>query len=81
MAPSAIDTFQELPERKKNGDVKRNYLTPSGSLDSFHSEDLTPIIGTELPEANIVEDFLNSPDGDRRLRDLAIKSTVCSALV
>jgi hypothetical protein len=62
-----------------NGGSKSNghYPLPlkqSGSLDKFDSEDVTPVIGREFPSANIVDDFLNAPDGDALLRDLAITS-------
>ena len=43
-------------------------------MKKFESEDITPVIGREFPSANIVEDFLNAPDGDTLLRDLAITS-------
>lgn len=62
-----------------NGGSKTNghYPQPlkqSGSLDKFDSEDVTPVIGREFPSANIVNDFLNAPDADALLRDLAITS-------
>lgn len=49
-------------------------LKQSGSLDKFDSEDVTPVIGREFPATNIVDDFLNAPDADALLRDLAITS-------
>ncbi|ERT01167.1 hypothetical protein HMPREF1624_02409 [Sporothrix schenckii ATCC 58251] len=49
----------------------REPLKLSGALDEFKSIDLTPTIGTEFPEANLV-DWLKSPNADALLRDLAI---------
>lgn len=76
MAPSAVDI--EVPQ-SENGTVKQKSLTAkqplkySGSLDQLKSIDITPVIGTEYPEANLV-DLINSPNADELLRDLAIKS-------
>lgn len=49
-------------------------LKQTGVLERFEYEDVTPVIGREFPSANIVDDFLNSLDGDALLRDLAITS-------
>lgn len=75
MAPSAIpvDSHHNL-EHKDSASQRRKPLKSTGSLDVFTSDDITPVIGTEYPEANIVNDLLNSPDADQLLRDLAIKS-------
>jgi alpha-ketoglutarate-dependent taurine dioxygenase len=74
MAPGLIDQVAEaLPIQTKS--TPREYPKPlksSGSLDSYESIDITPIIGTEFPTANLV-DWINSPDADTLLRDLAIK--------
>jgi hypothetical protein len=74
MAPSAteVDSYQNGIDAKK-ALASRKPLKSSGSLDQFKSEDVTPVIGTEFPEANLVE-WLNSPNADELLRDLAIKS-------
>lgn len=74
MTPSAIESSLELLEHTKNGTAKSLYLKSSGFLDAFKSDDLTPVIGTEFPEANIVDDFLDSKDSEQRLKDLAIRS-------
>ena len=51
-------------------------LKKSGALDKkFRSEETTPVIGREYIDVNIVDDLLNSEDGDDLLRDLAITST------
>ncbi|KAL1836227.1 hypothetical protein VTJ49DRAFT_5408 [Mycothermus thermophilus] len=66
MAPSAID---EVPIVTKN-----QYPEPlklSGVLDQFESFDVTPVIGREYKNVNLV-DWLNAPNSDELLRDLAI---------
>lgn len=74
MAPSAIPIDSHHHLEHKNGDTQRRTpLKYSGSLDKFRSEDLTPVIGTEFPKTNIVDDLLESPDADRLLRDLAVR--------
>lgn len=81
MAPSAIEV--EAPQ-VGNGALKqkivngRQPLRYSGTLDQFKSEEITPVIGTEYPETNLVE-LLKSPNADELLRDLAVKSKVIRA--
>jgi len=68
---------ESLPILNRSPKTDGHYPQPlkqSGSLKKFESEDITPVIGREFPSANIVEDFLNAPDGDTLLRDLAITS-------
>lgn len=49
----------------------------SGSLDQFEPLMVTPVIGNEFTKGtcNIVDDILNAPDAEKRIRDLAIMST------
>jgi alpha-ketoglutarate-dependent taurine dioxygenase len=71
MAPSAVAIETEIPVHSK----QQKFPTPlksSGSLDKYESIDSTPVIGTEYPTANLV-DFLNAPNSDELIRDLAIK--------
>ncbi|EXJ89885.1 hypothetical protein A1O3_02952 [Capronia epimyces CBS 606.96] len=77
MAPSAVETPAPVPvgDKQKTHTVTlpiRQPLKASGALDKYASEDLTPVIGTEFPTANLVE-WLQSPNADELLRDLAIK--------
>ncbi|KAJ6264917.1 hypothetical protein Dda_1070 [Drechslerella dactyloides] len=44
----------------------------TGTVDNFKSEDATPVISTEFPEVNIVNDIINAPNADELLRDLAV---------
>lgn len=46
-------------------------LKLSGALDGYVRKEITPVIGTEFLEANIV-DMLHAPNADELLRDLAI---------
>lgn len=77
MPPSAVQVEEnvraDLSQLKLKASPRKEPLKYSGSLDQYKSEDVTPIIGTEFPEANLVE-FLNAPNADELLRDLAIKS-------
>lgn len=43
----------------------------SGALDEFPSFDVTPTIGKEFPDASL-RAWLEAPDSDALLRDLAI---------
>lgn len=75
MAPSAIDT--EAPVAPKG--LLRQPLQLSGALDNYESFDVTPVIGKEFPTANLV-DWLNAPNSDELLRDLAITSEISPAI-
>jgi hypothetical protein len=48
-------------------------LRLQGVLDQYESFDVTPIIGQEFPRANLKE-WLEAPNSDELLRDLAITS-------
>ncbi|OJJ99615.1 hypothetical protein ASPACDRAFT_1869511 [Aspergillus aculeatus ATCC 16872] len=49
-------------------------IQSSGSLDAFHPVMVTPVVGNEFLKGscNIVDDILNSPEADQRIRDLAV---------
>ena len=53
------------------GVALREPIRPSGSLDSFSYDDTTPVIGREYYDIDIVQDVLNAPNVEERLRDLA----------
>lgn len=79
MAPTIIDSVPTpvVPVTKDTASatkyLQKKPLKLSGSLDSFESFDVTPIIGREFPAANLKE-WLHSPNSDALLRDLAITS-------
>lgn len=69
-----------MPSRS-NG-VKDVGLVSTGSLDDFIWDNVTPAIGREFAQTNIVNDILNQSNADQLLRDLAITSrcSVCQKL-
>ena len=74
MAPSAIPSANNDVPGDWDRITKSNNAAPlklSGALD-FEYDDLTPVVGREFANVNIVDDLLNSPDGDGLLKDLAI---------
>ncbi|KAH7014294.1 alpha-ketoglutarate-dependent taurine dioxygenase [Microdochium trichocladiopsis] len=77
MSPSAVTetVAAALPIHTKAADKAQSALprplTLSGALDPYESFDVTPIIGREFPKANLV-DWLNAPNADELIRDLAI---------
>ena len=77
MAPGTTVPVESYSPPTESTTKSRNTepLKKSGSLEStFAFEEVTPAIGREYPSANIVDDFLNSANGDELLRDLAITS-------
>lgn len=72
MAPAAVE--QELTHNIKTEHAYPVPIKPSGSLEQFQYEDTTPVIGREFFDINLVDDILNAPDADKRLRDLAYTS-------
>ena len=84
MAPSAVETAPATTEpviltKSAPSSARREPLKLSGALDEFKHIELTPTIGREFPEANLVE-WLNSPNSDALIRDLAITSTFSVSL-
>ena len=54
-------------------DHRRRPLKLRGALETYDSFDVTPIIGREYPTANLKE-WLEAPNSDDLIRDLAITS-------
>jgi len=82
MAPSAVEIEQQasvtdLANLKLKASSFKEPLKSTGSLDKYTSIDITPVIGTEYTQVNLVE-LINAPNADELLRDLAIKSTPVS---
>ncbi|KAK4466845.1 hypothetical protein QBC42DRAFT_215733 [Cladorrhinum samala] len=70
-APQAqpVSNLQDaLPERYES---HKEPLKLSGALDQFRSFDVTPVIGREYVDVDLV-DLLRAPNSDELLRDLAI---------
>jgi hypothetical protein len=62
-------------ESNVSQESRRKPLKTSGALDQFKSFNVTPIIGTEFEDVDLVK-WLNAPNSDALLRDLAITSTL-----
>lgn len=71
--PCKILRLKLPPAPTKTISSSKQPLKYGGSLDHFESTDVTPVIGTEYPTANLI-DLINAPNADELLRDLAIKS-------
>ncbi|KAF2730067.1 taurine dioxygenase family protein [Polyplosphaeria fusca] len=72
MAPGILSDASadgNIPTRAK---YQFEPLKPTGALDKFGFEDVTPVIGREFPSLNIVDDLLNAEDADVLLRELAV---------
>lgn len=80
MAPATIDSIPTpvVPVTNDTASATKSLqkepLKLNGSLETFESFDVTPVIGREFPSANLKE-WLHSPNSDALLRDLAITST------
>ncbi|KAK5123670.1 hypothetical protein LTR85_002306 [Meristemomyces frigidus] len=84
MAPALIDTehlqdtLSSVSLKSQNEHPKNNAtsyatngpLKPTGALHKYDSFDLTPVLGREFPEANLVG-WLQSPNADELLKELA----------
>ncbi|KAF1948680.1 taurine catabolism dioxygenase [Byssothecium circinans] len=71
MAPGILSD-NTAPSDVKSNDHAAQPFKPTGALDKFDYEDLTPVIGREFPKLNIVDDILNAPDADDLIRELAV---------
>lgn len=72
MLPALVET--EPFSGPSKAETKTSPLKSSGSLDGFKQINLTPVIGTEFVDVNIVDDIINATNSEERIRDLAIKS-------
>jgi hypothetical protein len=79
MAPSLTETVTEpaatFVESLKAKTVfnTSTILKPTGALDQFKSFDVTPVIGREFPDVDLV-DWINAPNADELLKELAVTS-------
>lgn len=73
IATSIEDDVQNISLKSKDDNNVRKTLQSNGALDHYESFDLTPVIGKEYPTANLVE-WINSPNADELLRELAYQS-------
>lgn len=54
----------------------REPLRLAGALETYESFDVTPVIGREFKDVNL-KDWLQAPNSDELIRDLAITSKTC----
>ncbi|KAI1334939.1 hypothetical protein F5Y15DRAFT_262953 [Xylariaceae sp. FL0016] len=69
-------SYMKLTNGKSNGvsrevQLLKEPLQYQGLLDEFKSVQTTPVIGTEFPDANVVE-WMKAPNADAILKDLAV---------
>lgn len=81
MAPTATDNAPSVAESSLKDVTRPAPLQLSGALDGFEHDDLTPIIGREFININIVNDILKAPNSDERLREVAILSIAATSLL
>ena len=74
---TVTETVSDIKQKLNNGASfqHREPLQLKGVLDQYRSFDVTPTIGREFPEAQLT-DWLESPDADDVIRDLAITGTL-----
>ncbi|KAK4503110.1 hypothetical protein PRZ48_006537 [Zasmidium cellare] len=75
IATSLEDASENVPLHANNGHsngngVKTTPLKPTGVLDHYEHFDLTPVIGREFPNVDLVE-WLKAPNADELLTELA----------
>jgi hypothetical protein len=74
MAPGILSDRAVSHENEVKSKSNLNPINPTGVLDKFGFEDVTPVIGREFPSLNIVDDLLQAEDADALLRELAVTS-------
>lgn len=74
---SAATSTEHVPDKSRpESENERSFKGPlqlSGVLDQYQYFNVTPIIGTEFPDTSLKE-WIESPNSDALLRDLAITS-------
>lgn len=75
MATTTVQASEPTAETPKNSPAPthKEPLQLQGVLDQYDSFDVTPIIGREFPAADLKE-WLEAPNSDELLRELAITS-------
>lgn len=68
----AVDLTEPESEPKLETGHK-NPLAPSGLLDKYKHFDVTPVLGREFIDVDLVE-WLRAPDSDDLIRELAVTS-------
>jgi hypothetical protein len=81
MAPSLTETIPDIANITLKESKYPAPLELRNALDGVEYEDITPVIGREFLNINIVDDILNHPDADARIRDVAVLSIFLSPFV
>lgn len=77
MAPGITSDIPLHSSPSDEKSTKTTYPEPlklSGALDGISYEEITPVIGREYPNVNIVDDLMNASNADELLREIAIIS-------
>ena len=74
MATTTVTQSNTVQETRLETSQYPQPLSPSGALDQFKHEEITPVIGREFPTLNLVDDVINAKNSDELIRDLAITS-------
>jgi hypothetical protein len=75
MATETVTLNTKGTDAPAQSQYPREPLQLKGVLDQFKSFDVTPVIGREFVDVNL-KDWLEAPNSDELIRDLAITSTL-----
>lgn len=73
MSTATVTILEQAVEKAPQAQYSREPLQLKGVLEKYKSFDVTPVIGREFVDVNL-KDWLEAPDSDDLLRDLAITS-------
>jgi hypothetical protein len=75
MATETVTLNTKSSDAPAQSQYPREPLQLKGVLDQYKSFDVTPVIGREFVDVNL-KDWLEAPNSDELIRDLAITSTL-----
>jgi hypothetical protein len=78
--PTTIVLTESLRDIQLQSETKKfpEPLLLTGALDKLQYEEVTPVIGREYVDVNLVDDIINAKNADDLIRDLAITSKLQS---
>lgn len=79
MTTETVTLNTKSSDAPSHSQYPRESLKLKGVLDQYKSFDVTPVIGREFVDVNL-KDWLEAPNSDELIRDLAIISTSAAAL-
>lgn len=81
MAPSATEVEPQTAIPVLPGKIQatapKPWVKSTGALDAYEHFDVTPVIGREYTNINLVE-LLQAPNSDELLKELALTSMSCN---